>query len=189
MLTNTVPQMDMSDNPQGYCPRFNPEGWDGRHLHFENKLFVHATTRSVMHVPVNMGRVFTRVQGHIEDAVVQDPCGYFVLSRDLSATKGEHLFAVTGPIPEEEMTTLTGDYVTRVFEGPYRKAKTGCTKWRSRSNHASTCPEMSSCSTPPALNARAPTAKTTWSVLLKCAKARLKSERKSNGEPRTRYFD
>ena len=123
MLTNTVPQMDMSDNPQGYCPRFNPEGWDGRHLHFEDKLFVHATTRSVMHVPVNMGRVFTRVQGHIEDAVVQDPCGYFVLSRDLSATKGEHLFAVTGPIPEEEMTTLTGDYVTRVFEGPYRKAK------------------------------------------------------------------
>lgn len=122
MLTNTVPQMDMSDNPQGCCPRFEPEGWDGRYLHFVDKLFVRATTRSVMHLPVNMDRVFTRVQKRIEDAGVQDPSGYFVLSRDLSATQGEHLFAVKGPVPEEEMTTLTGDYMTRVFEGPYRKA-------------------------------------------------------------------
>ncbi|MBW4706190.1 hypothetical protein KX928_00155 [Roseobacter sp. YSTF-M11] len=122
MQTNALPVMDMSANTTGCCPRFDPRGWDGRHLHFKNKPFVRATTRSLLHVPVNMGKVFTRVQGHIEPAGAQDPDGYLVLSRDLSATEGEHLFAVTGPVPEEEMTTLSGDFMTRVFEGSYRKA-------------------------------------------------------------------
>ncbi|WP_368073937.1 hydrolase [Sulfitobacter sp. SK012] len=32
-----------------------------------------ATTRSAMHVPWNMGQVFTRVQQHIEEADAADP--------------------------------------------------------------------------------------------------------------------
>lgn len=123
METNVLPRMDMSENTTGCCPKFNPEGWDGRRLHFEDKPFVRATTKSLMHIPLNMGSVFTRVQKHIEDAGARDPEGYLVLSRDLSATEGEHLFAVTREVPGEEMTTLSGDFITRVFEGPYRKAK------------------------------------------------------------------
>ena len=123
METNVLPKMDMSDNSTGCCPRFNPEGWDGRHLHFEDKPFVRATTRGVMHIPLNMGSVFTRVQTHIEDAGAQDPDRYLVLSRDVSASEGEHFFAVTKPVPDEEMVMLSGDFITRVFEGPYRQAK------------------------------------------------------------------
>ena len=119
--TNALPDMDVSDAPTGCCPRFDPAGWDGRKLHFENKLFVRATTQSLLHVPLNMGKVFTRVQGHIEDAGAQDPGGYLVLSRDLSATESEHFFAVSDPVPDEEMTILSGDFITRIFEGPYRK--------------------------------------------------------------------
>jgi hypothetical protein len=118
---NALPDMDMSANARGCCPRFNPTGWDARNLHFENKLFVRATTRSLLHVPINMGTVFTRVQSQIEDAGAQDPYRYLVLSRDLSATESEHFFAVTSPVPEEETTTLSGDFIARVFEGPYRK--------------------------------------------------------------------
>ncbi|WP_227271938.1 hydrolase [Roseobacter weihaiensis] len=122
MQTNALPKMEISAPQTGCCPRFDPTGWEGRHLHFQNKLFVCATTRSLLHVPINMGRVFTRVQGHIEDSGAQDPDGTLVLSRDLSASEGEHLFAVTTTVPEEEMTTLSGDLITRVFEGPYRKS-------------------------------------------------------------------
>jgi len=123
METNILPKIDMSNTPTGCCPRFNPEAWEGRHLHFVDKPFVRATTRALLHVPIDMGRVFTRVQEHIEDADAQEPEGYFVLSRDISATQGEHLFAVTTSVPEEEMITLSGEYITRVFEGPYRRAK------------------------------------------------------------------
>lgn len=123
MDTNSIPKYDISDNPTGCCPRFDPQGWDNQNLHFDNKRFVRATTRSVMHIPWNMGQVFTRVQQHIEDANAADPAKEIVLSRDISTTEAEHFFAVTKDVPDEEMTTLSGDFITRVFEGPYRHAK------------------------------------------------------------------
>jgi hypothetical protein len=123
MQTNALPRYDASVNTTGCCPRFNPEGWDGQELHFDEKLFLRATTRSVMHVTVDMGRVFTRVQKRMEDSGALDMDDVIVLSRDLSPWQGEHLFAVSKPVPGEEMTTLSGTFLTRVFEGPYREAK------------------------------------------------------------------
>ncbi len=123
MQTNAFPPLNVSDNTTGCCPRFHPEGWDNQHLHFENKKFLRATTRSAMHIPWNMNNVFTRVQGHIEDADAARAENEVVLSRDISPWEGEHFFAVEKDVPEEEMTTLSGDFITRVFEGPYRKAK------------------------------------------------------------------
>ena len=35
----------------------------------------------------------------------------------------EHFFAVDKDVEGEEMTTLSGDFITRVFEGPYRNVK------------------------------------------------------------------
>jgi hypothetical protein len=46
-----------------------------------------------------------------------------VLSRELSAFRAEHLFAVTKPVAAEEMTTLSGDFTTRLFEGPYAQVR------------------------------------------------------------------
>lgn len=123
MKTNAVPRYDTSDNTTGCCPRFNPEGWDNQQLHFENKRFVRAKTRSAMHIPWNMGAVFTRVQNHIEDAGAADPATEIVLSRDVSPWEAEHFFAVPKDVPGEEMATLSGDFITRVFEGPYRRAR------------------------------------------------------------------
>jgi len=123
MQTNAFPTMDISDNTTGCCPRFHPEGWDNQQLHFKDKKFVRAMTRSAMHVPWNMGRVFTRVQEHIEDASAVAPEKEVVLSRDPSPWQGEHFFSVEKDVPGEEMTTLSGDFITRVFEGPYHKAK------------------------------------------------------------------
>lgn len=121
MQTNVLPRMDIPYCPTGCCP----EGSDGRHLHFEGKPFVRATTRGIMRIPSDMWSVFARVQTHVEDAAAQEPEGYRVFSRDISSSEGEHLFAVTAPVVNEEMTTLSGDFITCVFEGPYRNAKNG----------------------------------------------------------------
>ncbi len=120
MQTNALPIYDTSVNSTGCCPKFNPQGWDGQTLHFRDKSFVRATTRSLMHIPRNMSKVFGRVLGRAEKAGAFDKSNYIVLSRDLSAFKAEHLFAVTKAVPEEAMTTVSGDFVTKVFEGPYR---------------------------------------------------------------------
>jgi hypothetical protein len=52
-----------------------------------------------------------------------DPDNTIVLSRDLSPWKAEHLFATDKNVPDEDTTSLSGDFVTKVFEGPYREAK------------------------------------------------------------------
>jgi hypothetical protein len=120
MNRNALPAYDMSDNPTGCCPRFRPEGWDGQDLHFEEKPFVRAETKSVLHVPINMGAVFARTQKAIEDAKAMDEKQFIVLSREQSPWSAEHLFAVKGEVPGEEMVRLSGDFRTKVFEGPFK---------------------------------------------------------------------
>jgi hypothetical protein len=123
MQANMLPAFDMSVNITGCCPQFNPKGWDGQELHFRDKRFVRATTRNVMHVPLNMSKVFARVLANIDTSDAMDPNDYIVLSRNISAFSGEHLFAVSKDVPGEEMTTLSGDFLTKVFEGPYTDAR------------------------------------------------------------------
>ncbi len=123
MRVNETPRYDDSINETGCCPKFNPEGWDNQELHFKDKKFVRAETISAAHIPINMGKVFGRVHKHIEAANAMNIEDALVLSRDLSAFKGEHLFAVHDDVAKEEMITLSGDYLTKVFEGPYREAK------------------------------------------------------------------
>ena len=122
MEINALPTYDATDNPTGCCPRFNPEGWNDRELHFKAKKFIRATNYGVMHIPLNMGKVFARVQSAIEGAHAQDPKEMIVLSRDLSPWKAEHYFSVDRDVEGEEMTELSGDFVTRVYEGEYRQA-------------------------------------------------------------------
>jgi hypothetical protein len=127
METNATPTYEMGDNVTGCCPRFKPEGWDSRDLHFKNKPFVRATTRSLFHIPINMAQVYKRTSDAIEAAHAYDYRQILILSRDLSPWSSEHLFAVDHDVPGEEMARLTGDYRTKVFEGPFKDAP----KWES----------------------------------------------------------
>jgi hypothetical protein len=120
METNALPKYDASENPNNCCPRFKPEGWDDQELHFEDKLFVKAGTRSLFHIPLNMGSVYPKTANAIEAVDAFDMEQLIVLSHDTSAWRAEHLFSVIKEVPGQEMVRLTGDFVTKVFEGPYR---------------------------------------------------------------------
>jgi hypothetical protein len=122
MDTNVLPKYDMSDNPTNCCPRFNTEGWDEQELHFKSKLFVKAETRCIFHIPINMGSVFPKTFAEIEKANARDDNDLIVLSYDPSPWSGELYFSVSKNVPGQEMIHMTGDYLTKVFEGPYKKA-------------------------------------------------------------------
>ena len=122
METNALPKYDMSDNPTNCCPRFNTEGWDEQELHFKDKLFVKVTTRSIFHIPINMGSVFPKTFTEIEKANARDDNDLIVLSYDPSSWTGEHYFSVSKNVPDQEMIHMTGDYLTKVYEGPYKNA-------------------------------------------------------------------
>ncbi len=70
-----------------------------------------------------MGKVFARVQQKIDAAKAYDADNFIVLSHEMSPWSAEHLFSVPAPLPDEESVKLTGDFVTKVFEGPYANAK------------------------------------------------------------------
>ena len=112
----------MSDNPTDCCPKFKPESWDNQELHFKDKLFLKAKTKSIFHIPINMGKVYPGTFSDIEKANAFSEDNFVVLSHDPSAWKGEHYFAVTRDVPGHEMVSMTGDYITKVFEGPYKDA-------------------------------------------------------------------
>jgi hypothetical protein len=126
MKTNALPPYDMSDNPTDCCPRFNPDGWDAQELHFDNKAFVKATTYSLFYIPLNMGSVFSKTSDAIEAAGTYNYDDLIILSDDVSPWKAEHFFSVSKDVPGETMTTLSGDYITKVYEGPYKNAP----KWK-----------------------------------------------------------
>ena len=62
-----------------------------------------------------------KAEAAIKDAHAEGG-GFMVLSHDDSPWHGEHLFAVAKPVEGAEMVYLSGDFLTRVFEGPYSSA-------------------------------------------------------------------
>lgn len=126
MELNAIPAYDITENELTHCcPRFHPEAWDDQELHFEDFPFVRASTVNLFHIPLNMGSVFTKTLEAISDAHAETG-SYLVLSHDDSAWRAEHLFAVDHDVPGAEMVHLTGDFLTKVFEGPFSNAKQWC---------------------------------------------------------------
>jgi hypothetical protein len=124
MNVNEIPKMNMDTNETGCCPKFNPEPWNDKEIEFKDKLFVKANTINFLHIPLNMGSMYKKICAKLkqEDAEMKD--NYLVLSYDPSPWKGEHYFAVEKDISGEEMARLSGKYLTKVFEEPYKEAGT-----------------------------------------------------------------
>ena len=120
MDTNQLPRYDMSENTTGCCPRFiNKDEWDNQSLHFENKPFVKAKGWSLFYIPLNIGSVFGRVLGKIQKDGSFDENNYVILSSDPSPFWSEHLFASEKQIEGEETVEVSGDFITKVYEGNY----------------------------------------------------------------------
>lgn len=107
--------------PTGCCPPFDPTPWRGREVTWRDKLFVKERVRSVLHVPLGMDRTMTRAMRRIEDAgaTAAEP---LMLSDDPSPWRSDLYIAVSRPVPGAEMATLSGQFHTEVFDGPFRDA-------------------------------------------------------------------
>ena len=95
MEVNALPKYDMSENPTDCCPKFSSKGWDDQRLVFKDKRFVKVKTRSIFHIPLNIGTVFPRMLDLIKKADALSDDEFLVLSHDPSAWTGEHYFSVT----------------------------------------------------------------------------------------------
>jgi len=123
MQTNALPKQDLDKSETGCCPKFDPKPWEGQTFTFDKKLFVKAKTINLLHIPLNMGSVITKTWEKIQKAGVNSKDEFVMLSTDPSPWVGEHYFAVNKDVPDAEMACLSGTYLTKVFEGPFKEAR------------------------------------------------------------------
>lgn len=104
------------------CQKFNPEPWDDKTFTWENKLFVKDRVTSLLHIPLNFGAVMRRNMAVIEAAGAQTEKDV-VLSDDNSLWGADVYIEVTKEIPGAEMATISGTFISKVFEGPYKNMR------------------------------------------------------------------
>lgn len=126
MVCTALPACNLDQSETGCCPRFDPAPWDQQEFVFDDWPFVRATTMNFLHVPLNMGSVVKRTWTKITTADAAPQGTFLMLSTAPSPWRGEHFFAVTKQVPAAENVTLSGTFLTKVFEGPYRDARNWC---------------------------------------------------------------
>ena len=101
------------------CPRFNPEPWDGKEISWEDNLFIKDHVRSFFHIPLGFGKVMVKNMEMIKaaDALAPEP---LMLSDENSLWGSDLYIAVSKEVPQAEMVRISGTFLTKVFEGPYK---------------------------------------------------------------------
>jgi hypothetical protein len=113
----------MSNNETAECcPRFEPAPWDDKVITWERKLFLQERVVSLLHIPLNFGAVMRRSMATIE-AADAEPAEMVVLSDENSLWGADVYIALAKDIPGACTTTLSGTFLTKVFEGPYRNMR------------------------------------------------------------------
>ena len=105
----------------GCCPRFDPEPWDEKEVTLQDKLFVKDHVRSFLHIPLNFGKVMVKNMERIEaaGALAPEP---LMLSDEKSLWGADIYIAVSKEVPGAEMERMSGTFLAKVFEGPYKNA-------------------------------------------------------------------
>lgn len=105
----------------GCCPRFDPEPWDGKEVVWQDKLFLKDHVRSFLHIPLNFGKVIVKNVEKIKgvDALPAVP---LMLSEEKSLWGSDIYIAVGKEVPGAEMARISGTFLAKVFEGPYKDA-------------------------------------------------------------------
>lgn len=121
METNKLPKINMDKSETGCCPKFDPAPWKDQELKFKDKPFAMATTCNFFHIPLNMGSMMKKLCKTLEENNMEFD-EFFMMSCDPSPWKGEHYFSVSKKLPGYKMVKMSGTYLTKVFEGPYKDA-------------------------------------------------------------------
>ena len=101
------------------CPPFDPVPWDEKELQWSERKFVRDRVRSFFHIPLNFGAVMRRNMERLEAAGERSD-RTLVLADENSLWGADVYISVDREIPGMPMATLSGRFLSKVFEGPYR---------------------------------------------------------------------
>ncbi len=107
--------------PTGCCEMFNPEPWQDKEITWQDKIFVKDQVTSFFHIPLNMGKKIIKNMELIERSGAKSP--YQLMLTDEKSLWGADIYIdVSKEVPGAQMATISGTFLTKVFEGPYQNA-------------------------------------------------------------------
>jgi len=104
------------------CPKFDPAPWEKVTHQWQNKPFLTETIPQFLHMPLPwmyrkvLSRMWAKAQ---ELGIAPEVKDFLLLAYDPSPWKSELYLAVTKESPDPAFTTLSGTYMSMVFDGPY----------------------------------------------------------------------
>ena len=114
-------QTNYDNSETGCCAKLDTKLWDGRELDWKEKPFLKDHIRAFLHIPLDFGSVVSR-----DHAAVQNAAAYpeepFWLTDEVSPWGSDVYLAVDKAIDGVQIEKLSGKFLTKVFEGPYRNA-------------------------------------------------------------------
>jgi hypothetical protein len=103
----------------GCCPRFDPGPWEDKEIKFQEKLFLKDHVRSFLHIPLNFDKVMVKNMEKITAAGALSP-EPLLLSDEKSMWGSDVYIAVSREVPGAQMEKISGSFLSKVFEGPYK---------------------------------------------------------------------
>lgn len=100
------------------CPVFDPTLWDNKISTWNNKRFIKYNIKTFFYMPIGFGKGITKLQTIADkyNAKIDNLC----LSNHKSKWNMEILLAVDKEVPNIENILLSGNYYSRVYEGPFK---------------------------------------------------------------------
>jgi hypothetical protein len=112
-------------NTEECCPKFDPAPWDQKMFEWKNKRFVKDKVFSFFNMPITFGKVITNLNEKVEQAHATIP-DYVCLSDHTSKWNMDLYLAVDKEIPGADNVTLSGKFVSKVYEGPFQDTGKWC---------------------------------------------------------------
>ena len=109
----------------GCCPRFDPGPWDGKVHEWKERRFIRGKVTTFFHIPLNFGGVMKRLDGKVRAAGASVPDAMW-LSDHRSRWRMDLLLSVGKEVQDAENVALSGRFLTKVFEGPFRDTRKWC---------------------------------------------------------------
>ncbi|MBU1937907.1 hypothetical protein KKG05_10960 [bacterium] len=115
----------MSKQNQECCPKFDPAPWDNKILEWDDKRFIKSKVFTFFYMPINFGGIVKKLVCEIEKAgaEAQDWMG---LSDHTSKWNMDLYVAVDREIPDAENVTLSGKFLSKVYEGDFKETGKWC---------------------------------------------------------------
>lgn len=109
----------------GCCAPFDPTPWDGKTFVWKNKRFVKASVFTFFYMPLNFGRVITKLFKKVVAAKAVAKSN-LCLSDHTSKWNMDIYVEVTKEVPGAENVLLSGKFMSKVYEGDYKDTEKWC---------------------------------------------------------------